>query len=197
MVKSKRIVAALAYLSIIGVCASPCKPHTTAGPLRQLLLSPLSQQCRDLLPYCRLLLRLVVYSSALRLDRLRSLTTTTAAATTSSATPEVFCANQIYRGNALSRGYKTIGATDEQECRESCCNGNIGFRWAGKEPDEHTSNVLLEADCAHLCTKNVLYHIWQYDSVSQTCNMFSGSFSDLVTLDSDGTAVGRKMLIGA
>ncbi|EWY84299.1 hypothetical protein FOYG_14055 [Fusarium oxysporum NRRL 32931] len=43
MVKSKRIVAALAYLSIIGVSASPCKPHTTAGPLRQLLLSPLSQ----------------------------------------------------------------------------------------------------------------------------------------------------------
>ncbi|EXL38826.1 hypothetical protein FOCG_18540 [Fusarium oxysporum f. sp. radicis-lycopersici 26381] len=84
----------------------------------------------------------------------------------------------------------------QRPCLNSC-NGNIGFHWAGKEPDEHTSNVLLEADCAHLCKKNVLYDIWQYDSVSQTCNMFSGSFSDLVTLDSDGTAVGRKMLIGA
>ncbi|KAG9495605.1 hypothetical protein J7337_012159 [Fusarium musae] len=77
------------------------------------------------------------------------------------------------------------------------CNDNIGFGWIDKQPDDHTSNVLLETDCAHLCMKNGLCDVWQYDSLSQTCNMFSGSFSDIATLDSEGTAIGRKMLIGA
>ncbi|KAG5766272.1 hypothetical protein H9Q72_005639 [Fusarium xylarioides] len=66
-----------------------------------------------------------------------------------------------------------------------------------KQPDGRTSNVLLEADCAHLCMKNSICGVWQYDSLSKTCNMFSSSFSDLVTLDSVGTATGRKMLVGA
>ncbi|RKK68344.1 hypothetical protein BFJ69_g13686 [Fusarium oxysporum] len=89
-------------------------------------------------------------------------------------------------------GSRNCSPRDYQEC-----NGNIGFGWIDKEPDEHNSNVVLEADCAHICMKNGLCDVWQYDSLSQTCNMFSGSFSDMVTLDSDGTASGRKMLIGA
>ncbi|KAF4415508.1 hypothetical protein FACUT_13352 [Fusarium acutatum] len=155
-------------------------------------------------------------------------TTTTAAATTYSAAVEIPCPNQIYRGNALSRGYTTTQATSQQECwrtatleilsqfsapcneeglligSRNCsprdyqeCNDNIGFGWVHKQPDEHTNNVLLEADCAHLCMKDGLCDVWQYDSLSQTCNMFSGSFSDIVTLDSEVTAIGRKMLIGA
>ncbi|KAI3578649.1 hypothetical protein IWW34DRAFT_805311 [Fusarium oxysporum f. sp. albedinis] len=193
MVKSKRIVAALAYLSIIGTASSVTSQSTVSGSF-------------TILPSVTETSGLLVSSET---------GSATESTTTSSATPEVFCANQIYRGNALSRGYKTIGATDEQECRESCVDDDNRNSWFFQTsgtcnlytetlpqfsaPSYEESlligsrtsivNVLLEADCAHLCTKNVLYHIWQYDSVSQTCNMFSGSFSDLVTLDSDGTAM--------
>ncbi|EXL91492.1 hypothetical protein FOIG_15391 [Fusarium odoratissimum NRRL 54006] len=267
MAKSKRIVAALAYLSIVAVSASPCKPHTTTDNTET--TSSITYQSTVLgsvtiLPSVTETSTLIVSSETeLATDSTDTTTTavgtsttgfsstiettTNAAATTSSAAPEIFCANQIYRGNALSRGYTTTQATSEQECWENCvddencnswfyltagacnlytetlhqfsapsneeglligsrncsprdyqeCNGNIGFGWIDKEPDEHNSNVVLEADCAHICMKNGLCDVWQYDSLSQTCNMFSGSFSDMVTLDSDGTASGRKMLIGA
>ncbi|KAF5630027.1 hypothetical protein F52700_7384 [Fusarium sp. NRRL 52700] len=275
MVKSKRIVAALALLGVVGVSASPCKPHTSAGTT-ETASSVVSQSTVSasftVLPSSAETSTSLVSSetgspaesstwleSTATTDIITTIepsttgfsstveTTTTAEATTSSTAPEVLCANQIYRGNALSRGYKTTGATDEQECWENCvdddncsswffqtsgtcnlytetlpefsapsneeglligsrncsprdyqeCNGNIGFGWVSKEPDGHASNVLLEADCAHLCMKNGLCDIWQYDSLSKTCNMFSGSFSDLVLLDSVSTADGQKMLIGA
>jgi hypothetical protein len=273
MVKSKRIVAALAYLSIIGVNASPCKPHTTTGitetassatsqstvsgsvtipaSVTETSTSIVSSETESSTDSSTLIESTDATTTAIGASTTGFSstieTTTTAAATTSSAAPEVFCNNQIYRGNALSRGYTTTEATSEQECWENCvgdescnswffltagacnlytetlpqfsapsneeglligsrncsprdyqdCNGDIGFGWAGREPDEHTNNVLLEADCAHLCMKNGLCDVWQYDSLFQTCNMFSGSFSDLVTLESDGTGDGRKMLIGA
>ncbi|KAF9760687.1 hypothetical protein IL306_004195 [Fusarium sp. DS 682] len=176
-----------------------------------------------------------------------SQTTATTADTTTSAAPEVFCNNQIYRGNALSPGYTTTEASSEQECWENCvddercnswfflragacnlytetihqfsapsneegvligsrncsprdyrdCNDEIGFGWTLREPDDQAKNVLLEADCVHLCMKNGLCDVWQYDSLYQACNMFTGSFSDLVTLEADGQGEGRKMLTGA
>jgi hypothetical protein len=90
-----------------------------------------------------------------------------------------------------------IGSRDcsPRDYRE--CNDEIGFGWTQREPDDHATNVLLEADCAHLCMKNGLCDVWQYDGLSSTCNMFTGSFSDLVTLDTDGQGGGRKMLMGA
>ncbi|KAF4337913.1 hypothetical protein FBEOM_8209 [Fusarium beomiforme] len=77
------------------------------------------------------------------------------------------------------------------------CNDEIGFGWTQREPDDQANNVLLEVDCAHLCMNNGLCDVWQYDGFFQTCNMFSGLFGDLVTLDSAGQGEGRKMLTGA
>ncbi|KAF5692380.1 hypothetical protein FDENT_2901 [Fusarium denticulatum] len=211
MVKSKSIVAALAYLTVIDVGASPCKPHTTTVSGSSTILPSVTET--KLATESKALTEsttttdttTAVEASTTGLSSTVK-TTTTAAATTSSAAAEIPCANQIYHGNALSRGYATTQATSEQECWENCvddencnswfyltagtlpqfsapsnekdlligsrarsprdyqdCNDNIGFGWIHKQPDEHTSNVVLEADCAHICMKSGFCDVWQYD----------------------------------
>ncbi|KAF4463876.1 hypothetical protein FALBO_9299 [Fusarium albosuccineum] len=75
------------------------------------------------------------------------------------------------------------------------CNDEIGFGYISQSPILQTSQVVLERDCAHLCMKNGQCTVWQYDSSSATCNMFSGSFSDIFT--SQASQEGSVMLAGS
>ncbi|KAM0345652.1 hypothetical protein ACHAPU_006306 [Fusarium lateritium] len=224
MLNSKRIVATLACLSVLGVNAGPCKPHaTTDGPA----VSATEVTTTD------------IASTATE-------TTTTAAATTTSAAAEIPCHNEIYRGNARRRGYTVTAASSEQECWDSCvsdeackswffqtagicnlytealdefgtpsnedgllmgsrncsprdyteCNDQIGFGSISSSPTNQVEHVALEANCAQLCMSNGDCEVWQYDGSSQTCNMFSGSYQDIFTPQPDAPQGSRIMLAG-
>ncbi|KAF4425060.1 hypothetical protein F53441_14208 [Fusarium austroafricanum] len=260
MVNSKRIVAALAYLSIAGHCrfgyfradsiwinfllTSVAESSTkivssetgsTTEPASSQATSSASQATSSATESEISSAPTTTGASTTEFASTMTTATTTAAATTTTAAAGPSCNNQIYRGQALTRGYKDTQASTEQECWEDCvnenmcnswffqtsgachlyeqllgsvlapsnengflmgsrdcsprdytpCNDNIGFGYITSNPDSQTPRVRLERDCAQLCMKNGQCDVWQYDGLTQTCNMFSGSFSDLVTLAAD------------
>ncbi|KAF5011268.1 hypothetical protein FDECE_2621 [Fusarium decemcellulare] len=257
MVNSKRIVAALAYLSIAGVNAGPCKPRTTTDSTETAVSvtseSSVSASTSMLASVTESSTSTVSSETASTTDSQTvtsatgSTTSTTieALSTTTSAAPVAQCNNEIYRGTAQGEGYKTTDASTDQECYEACfnedachawwfsaagscklytenfsdiasptnerdnlmgsrncspddytpCNDEIGFGYISQSPILRTSQVTLERDCAHLCMKNGQCTVWQYDSSSATCNMFTDSFSNIFT--SQASQAGSVMLSGS
>ncbi|KAF5599492.1 hypothetical protein FPANT_3326 [Fusarium pseudoanthophilum] len=119
MVKYKRIVATLAYLTIIGVSASPCKPHTTTGTTEEvasLASPPTVSGSSTILPSV---------SKAGLSSTVEKITT--AVSITSSAAADIPYAHEIYCGNALSRGYTTTQATSEDW--ENCVDDENCNSW--------------------------------------------------------------------
>ncbi|KAF5662964.1 hypothetical protein FHETE_7709 [Fusarium heterosporum] len=224
MINSKRIVATLACLSVIGVNAGPCKPAaTTDGAAFPTTATTTSD----------------AISTATE-------TTSAAGATTTSAAADIPCNNEIYRGTARRRGYTVTDVSSEQECWDSCvrddackswffqsvgncnlytetlevfstpsnedglligsrncsprdyieCNDQIGFGSVSGSPVKQIEHVALEANCAQLCMSNSNCEVWQYDGPSQTCNMFSGSYQDIFTPQVDAPQGSTILLAG-
>ncbi|KAM0542979.1 hypothetical protein ACHAPJ_012536 [Fusarium lateritium] len=299
MVMSKRIVAALAYLSIAGVSAGPCKPRATISSTETAVsatsslisvaetstsgissetestttsatetstltassetesitetasdtwtvTSATESMSSDELSTTSGVLSTTTEASTTEFESTTTETTTTAATTTSAA-PVTPCNNEIYRGRTRSEGYKTTEASTDKECYEACfseqmcnawwfyeagschlyteelseigtpvnehdqlmgsrncspddytpCNDDIGFGYISKSPIAQTSQVQLELDCAQLCMKNGECTVWQYDSLTQTCNMFTGSFAEVFTAEADAPQGSKIALTGS
>jgi hypothetical protein len=234
MINSKRIIAALACLSI-AVNAGPCKPHTTATTsattttISEDLSSTAEASATDSSP------------------ETTGTTTTAAAITTTAAAVEDLCNNQIYRGTAGTDGYSTTVLDSEADCWDSCvqdnnckswrfedgtlchmyneelaesssptneegsligsrdcsprdytpCNDEIGFGYIAQDPFEGHASVPLERECAQLCMKTGNCNVWQYDSLVQTCNLFSKTFEDIFTPQADAPQGSKIRLAGS
>ncbi|KAJ3548731.1 hypothetical protein NM208_g867 [Fusarium decemcellulare] len=158
MVNTKRIMAALACLSIAGVNAGPCKPRTTTGSTETAVSvtsdSSVSVSTSTLASVTETSTSTVSSETASTTDSQTATsttgsttsdelstastttealstteTTTTAAATTTSAAPVAQCNNEIYRGTAQGEGYKTTEASTDQECHEACFNEDMCHAW--------------------------------------------------------------------
>ncbi|KAF4952797.1 hypothetical protein FSARC_12568 [Fusarium sarcochroum] len=77
------------------------------------------------------------------------------------------------------------------------CNDEIGFGYISKSPIGQTNQVQVELKCAQLCMKNGQCTVWQYDSLSQTCNMFTGSFTDVFTAETEAPQGSKIALAGS
>ncbi|KAM0227412.1 hypothetical protein ACHAP5_012181 [Fusarium lateritium] len=145
MINSKRIVAALACLSI-AVNAGPCKPHATAvisesatSATSQLPVSKSTSVVTALTETQASTFATTTVNSEDLSSTAEAFTTedssetsgtaTAAATTTTAATEEEPCNNQIYRGTATKRGYSTTDLDSEADCWMNCVNDDSCKSW--------------------------------------------------------------------
>lgn len=77
------------------------------------------------------------------------------------------------------------------------CNDNIGFGYIAQDPFEGHVGVPLERECAQLCMKTGDCNVWQYDSLVQTCNLFSDTLENIFTAQADAPQGSKIMLAGS
>lgn len=145
MISSKRVVAALACLSI-AVNAGPCKPHTTAV-ISESVTSATSQlptfestsvvtavtetEATTFATTTTISegLSSTAEASVTEGSSETTVTTTTAAATTTAAVEEESCNNQIYRGTAFKVGYSETSLDSEADCWDTCVQDTNCKSW--------------------------------------------------------------------